>query len=250
MSSEPFAIPSREAKLLQAIHGLGLPSFRAVDLLEAFPKAFPNALEEFFGDGDAPNAVRVGIALKKLMGEQHDAFKLQGQKEEARLMMTSKYNKSLRTWRYRVIDKTAPVPVPAAAPAPEAPEAPPAKPAPPMVVKVTERAESIRVDSTGKIHREFYSQNPLNPHSSNAPVSVNPDMRTGVWERDSHGNYTKLGDRWLDGAAITGYPGGLHAGIDAMEQTAMMAGAPHAIRAMSHHQFMCLVLNCPEDSFC
>jgi len=219
-----------KAKLLQAIHALGLPQFRAAELV----RLMRPALEEYFGDHRGLSAIRVGMALQKILGQQHEGLKLQGQHEEVH-RLEGRYNKSLRTWRFRVIDTKAP---------------PKQSDPAPIVVKVTkpEPAESIYVDDTGKIHREFLSQNPLNPHSSNESVEVNP--MPGIWERNGDGTLRFLGDRWVDGVALSGYPGGLHAGIDAMEQTARLAGAPRKIRALTEHQRACLILGCDEDTFC
>jgi hypothetical protein len=199
-------LPSEEkAKLFQSIHALGLPEFHAADIITTLRPA----LQEYLR-GKNPSPIRLGIALKKLIGQKHAALQLQGN-----------YDKERRMWRYRVIDTANPPPK-AAAPPPPLPfvdhrRKPPELPKP--AVLQIQSAESVRVDSDGKIRREYHSQN---PRSDEAP----PEVRHGIWERYLDGTLHKVGDRWEDGAPARGYPAGNMQ--DAMAQTAHLAGVGHA----------------------
>jgi hypothetical protein len=236
---DPFQIPSRETKLLHAIAALGLESFKAREL----PKRIPVALREYFGGRREISAIRIGILLKRILGE-HDSLRLEGRYDEVqRLQLRGNYSKGLHSWTFRVRDTEAPTIRPGFF-TPIARQKP--EPAlPPIVVKVHELAQSERADSaTGEIHRETHSQsNPLNPFSASVE-----DMSKGIWERTGD-SWQRVGVRMSDGAAQIGFPGGLKAALAAMERTAQLAGARREYRAMTHHQFMCRVLNCPEDSF-
>jgi hypothetical protein len=237
--SDPFQILSAEVKLLAEIHASVPERFKAKDLI----KRIQPALREYFGDRRDINPVRVGILLKRLLGE-HDTLRLEGSYDEVqRLQMRGKYDKSLRVWSFRVIDTTGPKP----APAPPTPAPVVQTIAPPtaaLVVRTTERAESVSIDSTsGHIKPGYF--NVLNPYGGSDPAEGNPDI-----SRNADGTHVRVGDRMSDGATQIGYPGGLKAGLAAMERTAQLAGARREYRAPTHHAFMCKVLGCSEDTFC
>jgi hypothetical protein len=195
-----------KAKLLQSIHALGLPEFRASDIITTLRPALKDYLQ-----GRDPTPIKLGLALKTLIGQKHGGLKLQGL-----------YDKERRMWRYRVVSEDykeppKPVPPPFADHRRKPPEVPK-----PMLVQVQERAESVRVNSDGKIQRETYG-----PHDYRG-TSIPDEVRQGVWTKNNDGTYTKLGERWLDRVAQTGYPGGL-ADADALcTEAVRMAGGSGA----------------------
>jgi hypothetical protein len=203
-----------KAKLLQSIHALGLPEFHAADIITTLRPALKDYLQ-----GKEPSPIRLGLALKKLIGKKDAGLKLQGL-----------YDKERRMWRYRVVSENykeppKPVPPPFVDHRRKPPE-PPKQPEP-MVVQI-QAAESVRKDADGKLQRDKYG----GTHEHRGP-DIPDEVKKGIWERYLDGSFHKIGDHWDNGVAQIGYPSGNLQ--DAMYQTALLGGHWSRFSTSAHY---------------